>query len=332
MELKEFKGTGLSVSKSLLGLKRTGFSSALQGKYRSFSNLSRSISSFASITSSRAMRSTKGLKLIFRRFQGQRWFCITNNLIRQYPIQESSLSITLQLIWPWIQTIKDLYPSPSKVREKRGVGRLIPLLDKNNSLHVSRKFQRTIEAEGMDKSNSGESNHWIFHRVLSSRFPNPLSGNQRASVVEHAHIPKPLAVSESHVISTRPLSKGVLSYARVLSAIPLSEIFNPITAKEIFRRQKLQSVENIPLSFAKLGQESFPRGDPRTKNTTSPEIEHAYPTKAMPIGESHIKEKIAERSTQMEPPSLNLQRVADQVYSILEMKMKVERERRGLYG
>ena len=248
MGLKGFKGTGLSVSKSPLVLERRGFSSALQGKYRSFSNLSRSVSSFASTISSSAMRLTKSLKLIFRKFQGQRWFCITNNLTRQYPIQENSLSIALQMIWPRIQTIKDLYLSPSRVREKGGVGRLIPRLDKNDFIYVSRKFQRMIEAKGMNESNSRESNQWIFHRVLPSRFPNPLSRNRGAPVVEHAHIPKPLTVSESPVISTRSLFKGVLSYAGILSAIPLSKIFNPIPAKEINRRQMLRSVENTPLS------------------------------------------------------------------------------------
>ena len=64
-----------------------------------------------------------------------------------------------------------------------------------------------------------------------------------------------------------------------------------------------------------------------------PELEHVEPVQAKILREREVlKEKITEPDLGRKSIALDLNRISDQVYSMIERRVRIERERRGLYG
>ena len=95
--------------------------------------------------------------------------------------------------------------------------------------------------------------------------------------------------------------------------------------------QKYFAAGNKPLLFAAMHRESS--GVPKAPKSPAPSvIEHAYPTKARVQKEIAEETRIPENAASKMPPVLDIGKIADQIFSIMEKKAKIERERRGLYG
>ncbi|RQW81316.1 MAG: hypothetical protein EHM14_01405 [Methanothrix sp.] len=86
-----------------------------------------------------------------------------------------------------------------------------------------------------------------------------------------------------------------------------------------------------PLLFADALSKSSERRS-ITKSPASSVIEHAYPLKAK-VQSAIVEERsIPESPASAKPPIIDMGKVADQVFFLLEKKIKIERERRGLHA
>lgn len=64
-----------------------------------------------------------------------------------------------------------------------------------------------------------------------------------------------------------------------------------------------------------------------------PELEHVEPVQTKIVREREVlKEKISEPDSGRKSIAVDLNRISDQVYSMIERRVRIERERRGLYG
>jgi len=63
-----------------------------------------------------------------------------------------------------------------------------------------------------------------------------------------------------------------------------------------------------------------------------PEIEHAAPTNMEVIKERVIEKEVESKSPQItpQPSGIDANRLADQIYQLIERRVRIERERRGL--
>jgi hypothetical protein len=129
-----------------------------------------------------------------------------------------------------------------------------------------------------------------------------------------------------------PSSMGISDY--IVTRILPSRIRSIVipTADEIaVPGQKYFAAGNKPLLFAAMHRESS--GVPKAPKSPAPSvIEHAYPTKARVQKEIAEETRIPENAASKKPHVLDIGKIADQIFSIMEKKAKIERERRGLYG
>jgi len=110
-----------------------------------------------------------------------------------------------------------------------------------------------------------------------------------------------------------------------------SKAFAPQISKPSFENSPpLDFAEDLDRSLAGINATA---SDPRRIYRRYPELEHVEPVRAKIIEEREVlRENKSEPDLGRQLIDLNLNRLSDQVYSLIEKRIRIERERRGLYG
>jgi len=110
-----------------------------------------------------------------------------------------------------------------------------------------------------------------------------------------------------------------------------SKAFAPQISKPSFENSPpLDFAEDLDRSLAGINATA---SDPRRIYRRYPELEHVEPVRAKIIEEREVlRENKSEPDLGRQFIDLNLNRLSDQVYSLIEKRIRIERERRGLYG
>lgn len=196
--------------------------------------------------------------------------------------------------------------------------------------HVS-SFKRAKIEENVENSGKSISNNIIrntaFHPILNQE----ITPKEQNIVLNPIHFPKKftstsfgkfwikereLSVTNLQTITFKQISQG-LSYGKLSSRMVESSHISPhldFKDRQISLKAPKMKKKPIYLSFPEI----------KHINSQMPEV---------------IKEKVIEKNKNSkslheapEPPDIDVNRIADEVYSVIERKIKIEKERRGLFG
>jgi hypothetical protein len=154
---------------------------------------------------------------------------------------------------------------------------------------------------------------------------------------------KPQGVSlVPHYLSTTEIGESRPSSVFVISAdntIPQNALYRPYGRLE--RESYILRSTNDFINFSSLNsmnnnqrQHTLEMEKAASIYHTHPEIEHVTTTRT-----EIIKERVIEKEEESKPPhaapqlpSIDVNRLTDQIYQMMERKIRIEKERRGLYG
>jgi hypothetical protein len=221
----------------------------------------------------------------------------------------------------------------------QGIGNLLAPLRANAAVATKGVLRRVpstvkIAAENLRERNS---THHRRRNFAGERFaglvnPNDITRHRKMAGSSMSEIKRMIPLSTGRHYYPRS-SENVIDYNVLRAALPriMRTISIPAINEVTITGQKPFLLGDPPLFFADTLRKSSERQS-ITKSPASSVIEHAYPLKAR-VQSAIVEERsIPESPAPAKLPTIDMVKVADQVLFLLEKKMKIERERRGLHA